>query len=382
MRKLVPMLAATAAMLACSLSGGSSAVELAGASTTALAETAGAATAPTDTPMAPTAFPPSPTPALRAISAETVAGLSIFLTVDHGDAVHSLAFAPDGTALASAGGNTESFTIRLWEMESGFGLPLRSLRGHKSIVWGVAFSPDGTMLASASKDETAKVWDWRSGTLLKSLDFPNEVTSVAFSPDSQTLAVGGVDEWPNAAVWTWSVASWQPLMQLTEFWNVPALAYSPDGALLVGGGTSRNVRVWRTSDGVGLFTLYHSGQVSSAAVSPDGSVAATGLCEASGDTSQCERGAVWLWDLQTGTLIRKLADFPDWVQGVAFSVDGSLLIAGSRDGTVRAYATSDFRVILDAIAPGGVHALAVSPDGRFLATGGTGGDFHLWKVEP
>jgi WD40 repeat protein len=38
----------------------------------------------------------------------------------------------------------------------------------------------------------AKVWDWRSGSLLHLLDFPNEITSVAFSPDSQTLAVGGV----------------------------------------------------------------------------------------------------------------------------------------------------------------------------------------------
>ena len=347
---------------------------------TAFAETSTPTPSPSDTPIPPTAMPPSPTPASPVIAVQSVAGLSNFLSFGQGEVLRSLAFSPDGTTLASVAGNNEDFAIRLWEV--GSGQPLRTLQGHTSIVWGVTFSPDGQMLASVSSDGTAKVWDWRSGSLLESLNFPNQVVSVSFSPDSQILAVGGVDEWPNAAIWTWSVASWEPLMKLAEFWNIPAMAYSPDGSLLVGGGTSRNARVWRTSDGAELFVLHHSGQVSSVAISPDGSIAATGLCEAAGEDSQCMRGAVWLWKLETGTLIKKLADFPDWVQGVAFSLDGSLLIAGSREGTLRAYATSDFQPMLVTTSPGGVNALTVSPDGRLLATGGAEGEVHLWRVEP
>jgi WD40 repeat protein len=324
-------------------------------------------------------MPPSPT-SPPVISVDTVAGLSNFLSFGQGEVLRSLAFSPDGTALATVAGNNEDFAVRLWEV--GSGQPLRTLQGHTAIVWGVAFSPDGQMLASASSDGTAKVWDWHSGALLESLDFPSEVVSVTFSPDGQTLAVGGVDEWPDAAVWTWSVASWQPLMKLAEFWNIPALAYSPDGSLLVGGGTSRNVRVWKTSDGAELFVLYHSGQVSSVAISPDGSTVATGLCQSSGEAAQCTRGAVWLWNVHSGTLIKKLADFPDWVQGVAFSLDGSLLIAGSREGTLRAYATSDFQPMLVTSSPGGVMALAVSPDGRLLATGRANGEVDFWRVAP
>ena len=158
------------------------------------------------------------------------------------------------------------------------------------------------------------------------------------------------------------------------------MAYSPDGSLLVGGGTSRNVRVWRTSDGVPMFILYHSGQVSSVTISPDGSKIATGLCQASEDF-QCTRGAVWLWDLQRGTLIKRLADFPDWVQGVAFSVDGSVLIAGSRDGMLRAYTTADYQPVFASTSPFGVQALSVSPDGRLLATGNNRGEVDLWRVE-
>ncbi len=120
------------------------------------------------------------------------------------------------------------------------------------------------ILVSVSSDRTAKIWDWRSGTLLQSLDFPGDVVSVSFSPDGQVLAVGGVDESQNqvtdAAIWTFAVNSWRPLLKFHEYMNVLAMAYSPDGRRLVGGGTSRNVQVWRTSDGTSVFTLNHAHQ--------------------------------------------------------------------------------------------------------------------------
>jgi len=377
MKKVAPVLAAAMVALACSLPGGL----FAGSSPPT--QTA-SPQAPTETQVPPTPLPPSPTPLPPAINVETVSGLSRFMSFADGEMVRSLAFSPDGTALAAAVGD-EAGTIRLYEV--AYGLPLRTLKGHESIVWGLAFSPDGRWLASAGRDKTARVWDWRSGFQLQAIKYADEVVSVAFSPDSRTLAVGGGDQWPNAAIWTYTVDSWQPWMKMAEFWNIPDIAYSPDGMLIVGGGTSRNVRVWRTTDGSEQFVFNHPGQVSSVAVSPDGSLVATGLCEASeAATSQCTRGAVWLWDLASGELIHKMSDFPEGVESVAFSVDGSLVIGGSRDGTLRAYATSDYRPALVTTSPGGststsLLALALSSDGRFLATGGIG-KINLWRVEP
>jgi len=336
------------------------------------------------TPVPPTAVPASPTPAPPVIGVDTIDRLALFTSFGEGETLRSLAFSPDGTVLASAAGNTEDFAIRLWEVASGESLG--TLDGHTGIVWGLAFSPDGQMLVSASSDATARVWDWRSGTLLKSLEFPDQVISVTFSPDGQTLAVGGVDE-PlneirNAAIWTFSVGSWDSLMKFPEYWNIPAIVYSPDGSVLVGGGTSRNVQVWRASHGVTLFTLNHAHQVSSIAMSPDGSTAATGTCAATLESAECTQGAVWLWNLTTGRLIDRLTGLPDIVERVAFSVDGSLLIVGLRNGTFRAYATSDYQSVLEAISPSGIGALVFSPDGRLLATGGANGEIHLWRVEP
>ncbi len=377
MNNVVPALVAMTLIGACSLP---SRVPVSAPAATLTVVAATATPTTTDTPVPPTAIPPTSTPVSPTITVDTVTRLSSFLSFGQGETLRALAFSPDGSVLASAAGNTEDFAIRLWDVATG--LPLGALQAHTAIVWGLAFSPDGQMLASASSDRTARLWDWRNGSGLETLPFPNEVVSVAFSPDGQTLAVGGVDEWPNAAVWTYAVGSWEQRMKLEESWNIPALVYSPDGQFLVGGGTSRNVRVWRTSDGARLFTLYHSGQVTSLAISPDGSTIASGLCDVSDANLQCTRGAVWLWGLHTGASIDRLADFPDSVQGVAFSVDGSVLIAGSRDGTLRFYATSDLRPIASASSPGGVGALAISPDGRFLATGGSNGEIHLWRVEP
>jgi WD40 repeat protein len=329
-----------------------------------------------------TPIPPSPTPQPPVISAGTVSGLSVFMTFGQGETSRSIAFSPDGTAIASAAGNDTDFAIRVWAIPSGQTLAV--LDGHQSIVYGLGFSPDGTMLASASKDHTARIWDWRGGSMLHSLSFFDEVTSVEFSPDSQILAVGGVEDWPYAAIWTYAVGSWQPLRKLAAAWNIPDMAFTSDGQRLVGGGTSRLVHIWRVSDGAELKILHHAGQVSSVAISPNGSRVATGLCVESDpiDAYRCTRGAVWVWDLQSGLLLEQLEDFHDFVEGVAYTPDGSVLLGGSRRGELRAYAAFDYQMLFQSFTPGGILDLAISPDGRLMATGRSNGQIDLWRVEP
>jgi WD40 repeat protein len=336
---------------------------------------------PTFTPVAPTSVVSLPTPTLISIRLDTLSLLEIFTSFGEGEFTRSVAFTFDGKVLASAGGNNEDFAIRLWDVAGG--QSILKLDGHTGIVWGLAFSPDGQMLASVSSDGTAKIWDWRNGALIQSLDFPAEVVSVSFSPDGRILAVGGVDEpqgdIQNAAIWTFSVSSWQPLLKFPEYWNIEAMVYSPDGRWLIGGGTSRNVKVWRTGDGTSVFTLSHAHQVLDAAVSPDGSIVATATCQVTVN-EECTEGGVWLWKLSNGRLLSKLRGFPDVVESVSFSVDGSSLIAASRNGTMRVYATSDFQQQFEATPPGGNGMMTPSPDGGLLATGGNNGVVHLWKV--
>lgn len=331
--------------------------------------------------------PPSPTlapmetPTLIPIRADTIFMLNPFESFQGGEFPRSLAFSPDGTTLAAAGGNTEDFAIYIWDIASG--QMIGTLGGHRGIVWGLAFSPDGQLLASVSSDGTAQIRDWRNGDILKVLNFPGQVVSVSFSPDGQSLAVGGVDaqqnQIQNAAIWTYSVRSWEPLLKLPEFLNIVAMAYSPDGRWLVGGGTSRNVQVWRTSDGSSIYTLNHAHQVSRASISADSSTVASATCETVVN-DECTEGAVWLWDLLTGRLIRKLTGIGETVEGVAFSADGSTLLTASRSGMLRFYSTSDYQTSYELTSPGGVSAVTMSTDSGLLATSNVNGEIQLWKV--
>jgi WD40 repeat protein len=311
-----------------------------------------------------------------------VSMLEIFMTVQQapGEVIRGLAFTPDGTVLASAGGNGSDFAIYLWDVVNN--QSLGTLDGHGGIVWDIAFSPDGQFLASVSSDTTLKVWDWRNRSIVYTQYFPGQVVSVRFSPDGQSLAVGGVDEMKNqiqyAAIWTYAVGSWQPLVKFPEYMNAVALAYSPSGGTLVGGGTSRNVQVWQASDGKPVYTLNHAHQVSKAAISPDGSLAATATCMTVVNY-ECPEGGVWLWNLPTGKLIQKLGDFPNAVESVAFTADGSNLVAASRDGTLRFYPATDYLPIFQFQSPGGISAMALSPDGGYLATGNSNGEVFVWK---
>ena len=169
------------------------------------------------------------------------------------------------------------------------------------------------------------------------------------------------------------------MLKVPEYLNVTALAYSPDGRWIVGGGTSRNVQVWRASDGTSVFTLNHAHQVSKAAISPDSSTVATATCQTTAN-DVCTEGGVWLWDLLTGKLAQRLGSFPDIVENVAFSADGSTLIAASRDGKLRFYNTTDYVSQFEFTSPDGISAMTVSPDGGFLATGSVNGHVQLWKI--
>ena len=277
--------------------------------------------------------------------------------------VYQPAYSPDGTLIAAG---TEGGAIQLWDAATGkpHGEPLTGPEGNTPVV---SFNSDGTQLVSASVDRTIRRWDVRTGQQVGKMFNLDEVPSwVAFGNHDTKLGLIAGDRFRIVDAETGEVTAGLPE-------PVDKIALSP-GSDRLATARGKTVRISTMSTTpVGPLTEAHTDDVVSLAFTPDG----TRLVSGSHDKT------VRVWDAVTGMPIgAPLTGHEAEVTAVAVSPDGTLIASGSLDHTVRLWDVGTRRPVgapipaTDALLMG----LAFSPDGRSLAVGGSDHTLRILDV--
>lgn len=218
---------------------------------------------------------------------------------------------------------------------------------HQDQVRAIAFSPDGTLVVSGSDDGTLILWEAATGRAIRCMQgLEHDVEAVAFSPDGSLIASAAGGAPGRAPVRLWSAATGEEVHASSTLKS----------------GYDRHLAV---------------------AFSQDGSFAA----------SASKQGNISLWDQSTGAVRTWRIEVHFLLEAAAFSNGCDRVAVGSDDGTVEVWETAPERRLWRRRGfntplwgrhgfgtPRAIPAVAFSPNGKMVASGGQDGIVMLWDA--
>jgi RNA polymerase sigma factor (sigma-70 family) len=212
----------------------------------------------------------------------------------------------------------------------------------------LAMAPDGGLLATADYDGLVRLWDWRTGTVVRDFAADKGTRALAFSPDGTTLATGGA--WQAVRLFDSATGrERQPATGPTA--SVRNFGLSADGRRLVTS-AGDGLQIWDPAAGRAAGPRAAIQDPMRLAVSPDGTRVARAI-----------NGRILVWDPHTGREVCEWDAPPGALYALGYTPDGTALV-GALDNNLRVW---------DAVT-GETRSALVQKDGSLRSLGIGGGN--------
>jgi eukaryotic-like serine/threonine-protein kinase len=279
--------------------------------------------------------------------------------MQHTSGVRSLAISRDGKVLASGGLDSH---IYLWDTKTW--QPSGPLVGHTGEVAGVAFAPDGSRLASvAATEDTSLIRVWNVATRAQEKTLGGRgpgMWTVAYSPDGQSLACGGWDKSLHLFDVATGVRRWLRRDIATKL--VRELSFSSDGLQIAAGGSGRTW-LFETATGKEVPMPVRLRENMCPTILPGGTMLA-GWTHGEGRVTLCDFPSGQVRDTWRAHARAN-------IEGIAASADGRFIASIGEDGIARVWSTADRTEVATCIGhKGPIFAAVFTPGGDQLVTGG------------
>jgi WD40 repeat protein len=292
-------------------------------------------------------------------------------------------YSPDGNSIAYGGNSGQ---LKISELSPLGYSELAFLDAHEGRVYRMDTNLEESLLATADFDNgVAHLWDIETGERLVSevAHHDDGIVTVAISADGSKLATGS--PW-TPEIKVWDASGGEALVTLehgppsTDYIYLSGIAhvdFNPvDGRYLASAGADGTARIWEWETGelVHLFEPHpEKYAVLLAEFSPDGAHLAA--------ATNSPQALIKIWDVESGEEFLTIPDLPDRAANLRFSPDGRFIAAGGTAGWLRLWdATTGEEVVQLTGHPGTILGIVFTSDSKRLITAGGGNQVRIWDT--
>lgn len=255
---------------------------------------------------------------------------------------------------------------------------------YETYVKAIAFRPDGRRILTVENGVEMFLWSVETGNEESRLVKPYHgggADHIAFGPHGQKAVTGGTD---GVVLWdiehSGMIRVFEGSFPSRSRINGPAVAFSPDGQMILSGDAGESIRIWDTQSGELLMGINDNGIDDNGKPNPDSSILSVVFSPDGRFALSCGEN-LKLWDIRSGQKIRSFIGHKKPILAAAFSSDGRKVVSGSQDKTFKVWSVETGRQLESSANDLFPTVISFSHDGNYALTGSFDGSIKLWDIQ-